>query len=194
MKAKLAHIFDREVHEHYVEPEWCSKRLFEAEQFDGPIWDPCCGFGRIPEAARAAGHFIHASDIADRGYDPHPDMPGGMKCIKDFFKCQLGCKNIVGNPPFNIFKRFALHALEMSTHKVAMLWIVPRLNAAGWLQGTPLARVWLLTPRPSMPPGHVITDGGKVTGDTRDFCWLVFSHGHKGPPELRWLHRDGEAR
>ena len=23
-----------------------------------------------------------------------------------------------------------------------------------------------------------------------DFAWLVFNHGHSGPPELRWLHRD----
>lgn len=190
MKAKNAHIFEREAHEHYVEPEWTSRRLFEVERFDGPIWDPCCGFGRIPEAARAAGHFIRASDIVDRGYDPHPDMPGGTKVVKDFFDCALGCKNIVCNPPFDIFEKFVVHALAMSTHKVAMIWLVPRLNAARWLQGTPLARIYLLTPRPSMPPGYTITAGQKPGGGTQDFCWLVWDRAHSGPPSMHWLHRN----
>lgn len=183
MKAKLAHIFDREEHEHYVEPEWCSKRLFEVEDFFGSIWDPACGFGRIPDAARVLGKLTWATDVVGRGYQ-HLDG------IVDFFETTRCPYNIVCNPPFHIFEKFATHALEIATAKVALLWIVPRLNAAGWLQGTPLARVWLLTPRPSMPPGHVITDGGKVTGDTRDFCWLVWDKAHVGPPELKWLRRD----
>jgi hypothetical protein len=50
--------------------------------------------------------------------------------------------------------------------------------------------VWLLTPRPSMPPGEVIARGEKPGGGKTDFCWLVFDRTHSGPPELRWLHRD----
>jgi len=38
------------------------------------------------------------------------------------------------------------------------------LNAAHWLQGTPLRRISLLTPRPSMPPGHIIAAGSKPGG------------------------------
>jgi hypothetical protein len=52
----------------YIEPEWCSERLFAVEQFTGAIWDPCCGIGRIVEAARRAGYPTIASDIVDRGY------------------------------------------------------------------------------------------------------------------------------
>jgi hypothetical protein len=78
-----------------------------------------------------------------------------------------------------------------NTNKVALIWLARRLNAARWLQGTPLARVYLLTPRPSMPPGHVILAGEKLGGGKHDFCWLVFEHGHVGPPELRWLRREG---
>jgi len=70
--------------------------------------------------------------------------------------------------------------------------LLRRLNAAHWLRDTPLARIYLLTPRPSMPPGHVILAGEKPGGGSQDFCWLVFFHKHKGPPELRWLHRDQE--
>src|SRR5215831_7367744 len=73
-----------------------------------------------------------------------------------------------------------------------MIWLTRRLNAARWLAETPLARVYLLTPRPSMPPGQVILAGEKPGGGTQDFCWLVFDHAYKGPPALHWLHRDGQ--
>lgn len=63
-----AHRFDRERHEWYVEPHWCSERLFAVEQFEGAVWDPCCGFGRIPLSAVKAGHTAVGTDIRDRGY------------------------------------------------------------------------------------------------------------------------------
>jgi hypothetical protein len=72
------------------------------------------------------------------------------------------------------------------------IWLTRRLNAARWLSHTPLARIYLLTPRPSMPPGHVILAGEKPGGGSQDFCWLVWSRHHIGPPKLHWLHRDKE--
>lgn len=181
-----ARVWARDVHEHYVEPSWCSARLFQEEKFDGAVWDPACGFGRICESARAAGHPIVYSDIVDRGYDPL-----GMKRIVDFLQCDgKKVENIVTNPPFKIAQKFALHALSLALFKVAIVFPVARLNAAHWLNGTPLFRVWLMTPRPSMPPGHVINDGGKVGGGKADFCWLVFLRGYDGAPEVRWLRRD----
>jgi hypothetical protein len=99
-------------------------------------------------------------------------------------------RNIVTNPPFTQCDRFVHRALELGSDKVAMIWLARRLNAARWLADTPLARVYLLTPRPSMPPGHVILAGEKPSGGTQDFCWLVIERSHVGPPELRWLHRE----
>lgn len=183
-----AHEWAREFHEHYVEPEWCSARLFDVEKFVGSIDDPCCGFGRIPRAATAAGFPVFASDIVDRS--------SGLNGFKheDFLRSTWRRANIVCNPPFDLFQQFARHALELTALKVAMLWLVRRMNAARWLEQTPLARVYLLTPRPSMPPGHVITSGQKPGGGKQDFCWLVWDHEHRGPPELRWLHRDPQPR
>jgi hypothetical protein len=45
-----------------------------------------------------------------------------------------------------------------------------------------------------MPPGEVIARGEKPGGGKTDFAWMVFDHSHIGPPELRWLHRDGGER
>lgn len=170
------------VDEHYVEPTWCSLRLFEEETFHGHIYDPCCGFGRIIAAARAAGYRAGGSDIVDRG--------GCNGFTDDFFEDNVRRDNFVFNPPFNIAPEFILHALSLAYFKVAAVFPVARLNAARWLEETPLQTIWLLTPRPSMPPGHVIASGGKVGGGKSDYCWLVFERKHRSPPELRWLRRD----
>lgn len=182
-RVENSHIWAREEHEHYVEPEWCSRRLFEVEQFEGPVTDPCCGFGRIPEAAKAAGYISGAGDIVDRGYT----SPAFR--VADFLADSHAYRDIVCNPPFDIFRLFAEHALKLARGKVAMIWLVRTLPAARWLQDTPLARIWLLTPRPSMPPGHVITAGEKPGGGKQDFCWLVWDRAHKGAAEVGWLRR-----
>ena len=81
----------------------------------------------------------------------------------------------------------------MLSGEVAMICLTRRLNAAHWLQALPLRRIWLLTPRPSMPPGSVILRGEKPGGGKMDFCWIVFEQGYEGRPEIGWLHRDGAA-
>lgn len=183
-RVEHSHIWQREEHEHYVEPEWCSKRLFDVEKFEGAIFDPACGFGRIKKAALAAGYDdVRASDIVDRG-------GGTTKEPIDFFRFTTSAPNIVSNPPFDIFQKFALHALSLASGKVALIWLVRTLPAARWLQETPLAKIYLLTPRPSMPPGHVIAAGEKPGGGKQDFCWLVWDRAHSGPPTIDWLRRD----
>jgi hypothetical protein len=179
-----AKIWNREANEHYVEPFWCSERLFVEEKFEGGIWDPCCGFGRIPESAKAAGHYAVGTDLIDRGYR-------GLAGKYDFMSTErMFAQNIVCNPPFNIAPLFARRALAIGAEKVAMIFPPARLNAAHWLHGTPLARVWLMTPRPSMPPGHTITAGEKPGGGKMDFCWLVWTKYRVGPADLCWLRRD----
>jgi hypothetical protein len=183
-RAENSHIWQREEHEHYVEPEWCSRRLFEEERFDGTVMDPACGFGRIVMAAQHAGHKAVGLDIVDRGW------PGTV--VSDFLNPapRWTADNIVSNPPFDIFREFAETALESPARKVAMIWLVRTLPAARWMRDTPLSRILFLTPRPSMPPGHVITAGEKPGGGKQDFCWLIWDKQHVGPASIGWLHRD----
>jgi hypothetical protein len=153
LRKRDSHIWNRETADHYVEPAWCSERLFQVETFRGPINDPCCGFGTIPEAAYRAGIGASACDLVDRGYK------GGR--VEDFFASTWPRDNIVSNPPFDVASQFVLHALKLTGGKVAIIFPTARLNAANgpkgkyWIDGLPLRRVWLLTPRPSMPPGHL---------------------------------------
>jgi hypothetical protein len=192
-----SHIFQREQHDHYAEPHWCSARLFDVEEFEGSIWDPCCGWGRIPEAAERCGYHMVGSDVVDRAEHRGRSVPF---LEADFLNWPTGMDppaagNIVTNPPFNLLREITERALQVSTRKVAILCPLRRLPAARWLEALPLARVWLMTPRPSMPSGAHIRAGGKVGGGTQDYCWLVFDHSIERAvaqrlPELRWLHRD----
>jgi len=185
-KSKGAHIWQLDPGQHYVEPSWCSERLFEAEPFAGTVLDPCAGFGRIPLAARAAGLTAYAGDIVDRG------CAGGLDYEVDFLSFNVRHDNVVCNPPFTLIREIVDHALVLATRKVATIVPTRRLNAAGqWLTETPLYRIWLLTPRPSMPPGSYLQAGYKARGGTADFCWLVWLQGFDGEPTTRWLHRDG---
>lgn len=184
-RERRSHIWVREVDDHYVEPVWCSERLFAVEAFRGCIHDPCCGFGTIPEAAKHTGLKATGADLVDRGY------LGGQ--VEDFLASTRRHDNIVCNPPFNTARSFTEHALELVRFKVAVIFPTARLNAARWLRPLPLRRVWMLTPRPSMPPGHVIAAGGRPGGGKTDFCWLVLQKGHAGPSEMDWLQRDSCA-
>ena len=182
-RPRRSHIFDRDDHDFYVEPAWCSERLFAVEPFAGLIWDPAAGSGTIPRAARAAGLSNFASDIADHGCGPRQDFLIASAPAEAF--------DVVTNPPFRLARAFVERALTLGARNTAVIFPTARLNAARWLESLPLARIWLLTPRPSMPPGEVIARGEKPGGGKTDFCWLVFDRTHSGSPELRWLHRDG---
>jgi methylase of polypeptide subunit release factors len=102
LRQRKSHIWEHETDEHYVEPAWCSERLFQVERFDGPVHDPCCGFGTIPEATRRAGLDATAADLVDRGY--------AGTVVRDFFDTTDPVDNIVCNPPFDVAREFTLHA------------------------------------------------------------------------------------
>lgn len=129
-RVENSHIWQREEHEHYVEETWCSSRLFCVEKFQGRIVDPACGFGRVVKSAALAGYSAAGADIVQRA----PGYP-----VNDFFQSTELADNFVSNPPFKQFQAFALHALACSTRKVALIWQVPRLNAARWHTSDPPA-------------------------------------------------------
>jgi hypothetical protein len=195
MQRRDTHIFDKDPRGHYVEPAWCSKRLFEEYSFIHPIWDPACGWGTITTAAKNAGYKVMGTDIVDRRRH---------KLGRGFFKLDFlngdhvgspgGKFSIVTNPPFDHIEEFARRSLDLGAQQVAMIMLVRRLNAAHWMRELPLSRVLLLTPRPSMPPASWIAAGNKPGGGTQDFCWILMSKGYRGKPEIGWLQRDRDDR
>lgn len=156
-----SHIFARDDHDFYVEPAWCSEHLFAVEPFAGLIWDPAAGSGTIPRAARAAGLSNFATDIVDHGCGPHQDFLIAPAPAEVF--------NVVTNPPFRLARAFVERALTLGAVKTAVIFPTARLNAARWLKRLPLAKIYLLTPRPSMPPGEVSPVEGSQAAARRIF-------------------------
>jgi hypothetical protein len=69
--------------------------------------------------------------------------------------------------------------------------LTAKFPTAEWLgEPLPLDRLYLLTPRSSVPP----VAAKKVGGGRVDFCWLVIDRRHKGPPTWGWLHRDNSKQ
>lgn len=193
---RRSHIFQRDVSDHYVEPEWTTRRLFAEEKFLGPVLDPCCGWGRVIDSARAAGYEAFGSDIVIRAPRKKAFEFRRLNILSlhqdEVYNWWRRAKTIVSNPPFDQIEDVAQRCLALA-ETVALICPVRRLPAAHlWLEPTPLATVLLMTPRPSMPPGSHIRSGGKVGGGTVDYAWLIWRREHKGPPLMRWLHRDGD--
>lgn len=191
LRKRDSHLWARHPEDWYVEPEWCSARLFEAEDISGPIWDPACGSGNILRSAKAAGYETFGSDIVQRGPAIH---------VQNFLTMERGWPgSIVSNPPFGLCSDrkagthpFVQHALRLAAGKVALLmpanWIQGERRSR-WLEQSGLRRVLFIAPRPSMPPGTALLAGDKPGNGTTDYAWFIWERGHQGPPAIGWLRR-----
>jgi hypothetical protein len=199
MRTRNTHVWDSDPHRHYPEPLWTSARLFETESFGAKgasILDPCSGWGRIPHNAIAAGYKAIGCDIVDRRHEPFAHNGFRFIC-GDFLKAPIPFPTITSaifNPPFHsdCIQRFIERALNIVEYKVAALVPIRRLPAAHWIEGKPLESIWILTPRPSLPPASYIRAGNEPHGGGQDFVWLIFNvQTTVDAPRTKWLHRDG---
>lgn len=199
-RTKAAHTFARETDNWYVEPADVTTALCRAEGFPGRTVDPCAGMGHTVIGAAEAGVQIEGYDLRDRGnrvvaagrdfFSPH-QLPG-----------MWPCDNIISNPPYGrneqpgerprIEEQFIELALQRTRRKVAVFLHSAWMNGAArqdWLAALPLYRVYLVSPRPSCLPGHLIQAGETPGGGTKDYAWFVFLHGFEGDPVIRFLRR-----
>jgi hypothetical protein len=193
----------RQDHDFYVDPEWCTQLLLDAENFSGNVWDPACGQGSILNACMQNGIKATGSDLVDRGCGHTP---------VDFLKQRehrpmvSPVGNIICNPPFKQAEAFIRQALELvgppprwwgsrRTAKVAMLvqekfLFSQRRHAL--FKDHPPAAIYFLSTRPSMPPGHLLARGAvKAAGGSVNYCWIVWQRGYRGPPTCGWLIKEG---
>lgn len=175
---------ERASNDWYVEPAWCAIDLFRRVEFDGPIYDPCCGIGTIVDAAPAEDHVVLGTDVVRRD----PRFP-----VRDFFtvgRAGFG-GNIVTNPPYNKAHEMALHALDIC-RKGQRICFLTQLKFLASQKRFPLweqvERVIIYSKRPSMPPGEMLMEKGEACrgGGSIDFCWIVWRVGHEGPATIEW--------
>ncbi|MES0008518.1 hypothetical protein NKJ64_25655 [Mesorhizobium sp. M0062] len=188
VKEKLAHLWERDPNDFYVEPYECSRSLFRLEAFEGLIWDPACGLGRIVVEARAAGFVAIGSDIIKRSElcELRSDF------LSRSFRPEFS--NIVMNPPFGLAEEFVREAIDIVPNggKVAailpLVWLSGFSTKRDWLPLSPLKTVYPISPRPSMPPGRVIEAGIRPGNGTKDFSWLVWQKGYSSPPTVVFMN------
>lgn len=196
-KAKEAHVWERDNLDWYVEPERATDQLCAVETFLGSVVDPCCGGGNIPRALRRNGVEAWGTDIVKRVDGPHVWFCGAADFLSPDYNYRF-C-NAVMNPPFFRAKgleAFIRKAVDYFPGKVCVFadvkFLAGATRANGLFREHPPQRVWIITPRPSCPPGHVLAEGGKASGGTADWCWMVWSQQEpKGETRLGWIREGG---
>lgn len=192
----------------YIEPSWCTDLLADQVQLER-VWDPACGVGTIPLTLIKRGIDAVGSDIAVR-----PDHQAAVRVNGrwnfwpdpiDFLTCAdpepKQWTDVVTNPPFSLAEQFIRRAIELRARKIAVLVRLDFLGAQKrhkFFTDLPPSYVLILSRRPSMPPGELLTRG-EVTakGGQTDYCWLVWDAFIRGPDfnrfaqeyptEMRWL-------
>lgn len=167
---------DREKDDFYATPEKATKALLSVEEFQGGIWECCCGEGAISKVLIDSGYTVKSTDLIDRGYG---------KSGFDFLKSNNTASNIVTNPPYKNGLEFISKAVELADQKVAM--ILPLRYLEGKARGqfykqTPPARVWVFSSRVSM-----IKEGKEVSAGLMAFAWFIWEKDATGETKLGWV-------
>ena len=168
---------DREKDDFYATPPEATRALLAVEQFEGAIYEPCCGQGHISEVLADAGYQVESTDLVDRGYGtPRVDflMESGLR------------DNIVTNPPYGkLALQFAAHANALARSKVAMLLKLQFLEGVErrqFFSHTPPATVHVFSNRQSL-----MKNGESFAGGMMALAWFVWDKAYTGPTVVRWL-------
>lgn len=186
---------EREPFDWYIEPAWCHELLHRVERFEGEVIDPACGRGTGLKVAADRGHRVLGIDLVDRRAHACFAFP---LLTADFAERPPigGTDNFIGNPPYSyregIAEIYIRRCLRLARAKVAMLLPVKFLSSQGrydLFTQTPLMRVYVLSSRPSMPPGSLYVQGLiEAKGGSVDYMWLVWDVREKpGNARVSWL-------
>ena len=170
--------------EFYPTPPQATRALLAVETFDGSIWEPACGDGKIAKVLADHGHAVVCTDL-------HAYAAGASGI--DFLKERTSrAKHIVTNPPYghglgDKFVRNALALTRGTGGKVAMLLNLASLchpgRTAFWKDNPP-ARIYAIDDVFCWPD-HVPRPNMKFF--TQRYCWAVWTHDHTGPSSFWWL-------
>lgn len=172
-------------HEFYPTPPEATRALLSVEKFDGDIWEPACGDGRIAKVLTDHGHSVIATDLHAYG--------AGASGVDFLAQKTARARHIVTNPPFKsgLADRFVQHALALASQtggKVAMLLNMAALchpiRTAAW-QRCPPARIYAIDDivcwpedRYGPPPSYF---------RRHRYIWVVWTQDHAGPSAFWWL-------
>jgi len=171
--------------EFYPTPPEATRALLSVEAFEGSIWEPACGDGRIAKILGRHGHTVVATDLNAYGF--------GEAGI-DFLKSkQHRAKHIITNPPYGcgLADRFVAKALALTAKtdgKVAMLLNMASLchrRRTEYWRTCPPARIYAVDDIVCWPEDRF---GPAPHAFTRHrYCWAIWTPDHEGPSQFWWL-------
>lgn len=96
---------NRAANDYYATDPIAADLICSVENFDGGIWENCCGEGHLSKRFEELGYKVVSTDLIDRGF--------GTGNI-DFFKCNSSlAPNIVTNPPYKYSQQWVEHSLKL---------------------------------------------------------------------------------
>jgi len=171
--------------EFYPTPPEATRALLSVEAFDGDIWEPACGDGRIAKVLTDHGHAVIGTDLHDYGFGV-----AGVDFLRE--RCPRA-KHIVTNPPYGwgLADRFVRRALALTREtggKVAMLLNMASLchprRTDEWREMPP-ARLYAIDDIVCWPEDRYGPPPRYFT--KHRYVWAVWTHDHVGPPAFWWL-------
>lgn len=179
----------------YVEERWVTHRLCDFVNLDQGVTylDPFCGLGNIPLALNEyRGLESFGTDLFERDDFPlflgQHDFLGDQRHLLEAHP-RL---SIVMNPPFSfqdgrmvrgLAEKCIRRALDIATDKVCALLPLKWLSSEGRFHlftdaATAPIGVYVLSERPSMPPGDMIEELGDNAFERGkvDYMWVVWDN------------------
>ena len=171
--------------EFYPTPPEATRALLSVEQFDGDIWEPACGDGRIAKVLTDHGHAVISTDLHGYGF--------GQAGVDFLLQTEARAKHIVTNPPYGSgladrFVRRALTLTQWTGGKVAMLLNMSSLchrQRTDWWRELPPARIYAIDDIVCWPEDRYGPPPQYFT--KHRYVWAVWTPDHNGPPAFWWL-------
>lgn len=170
-------VSNRSQNDFYATPTWAIQALLEREQFEGEIWEPCCGDGAISKCLKENEYWhVTSTDLNDYGYGET-----GINFLNDYRIVD----NIITNPPFNIGTEITIHALNQTRKKVAIF------HKLAFLEGK--KRKDLIFSQRNLKSVYVFSKRVSFVHSTKTksgmmaFAWYVWDHSYKGLATIDWI-------
>lgn len=189
---------ERAEHDYYATDPIAADLICSVEQFDGDIWENCCGAGHLSKRLEELGQNVISTDLIDRDFGQ-----GGV----DFFECtETLAPNIVTNPPYKYAKEWVEHSLELLPDggKLALFLPIQFLEGDGrreLFQTNPPKTVYVCVKRvlcgmngdfsAKDKDGEVIInrDGTpKKMSSAKCYAWFIWIKGYAGDTIVKWIN------